>query len=321
MRALCCDGADSARLERGYPEPSPAAGEAVIRPSLAGICNTDLELANGYMGFSGVLGHEFVGIVESCGDSGLVGARVVGEINCPCGSCSLCLSGKGNHCPQRTVLGIMGRDGVFADIFTLPVGNLLVVPDKITDTQAVFTEPLAAAFEIINQVRIGPGDKVATLGDGKLGLLVGQVISLTGCDLVAVGRHPEKLEILAQRGITTALDRDMVSMRSSFDVVVDATGSAKGFALAVELARPCGTIVLKTTTANPAGLDSNRIVIDELTVIGSRCGPFDKALDALENRLVDVEPMVSEIFHFDYGVEAMKRASEGATLKVLMDFN
>jgi len=321
MRALYYDGANGVRLERDYPEPPITPGEAVIRPLLVGICNTDLELAGGYMGYSGVLGHEFVGIVESCADPALAGARVVGEINCPCGACSLCLGGKGNHCPQRSVLGIMGRDGVFADIFTLPADNLWVVPDTVTDTQAVFTEPLAAAFEITNQATIGTGQKVAILGDGKLGLLTGQVISLTGCDLVAVGRHPEKLAILARRGITTALDREMAAMRSSFDVVVDATGSAEGFALAARLVEPCGTIVLKTTTASPAGLDPNRVVIDELTIVGSRCGPFDKALDALEKRLVDVEPMVSDIFRFDCGVEAMRRASEGAVLKVLMDFD
>ncbi len=316
MKALVLDG--SLELEMEYPKPDPADGEALIKPILAGICATDLELAKGYMGFAGVLGHEFVGIVKSSQDKELVGRRVAGEINCPCGTCELCRSGNGNHCPNRSVLGILNRNGAFAEYFTLPTSNLHIVPDNVPDRAAVFTEPLAAAFQILEQISISGKTRVAVLGDGKLGLLAAQAIETSACDLVLIGRHGERLDILSGRGITTMLENETADEKDMFDVVVDATGSDSGIALAVELVKPRGTIVVKSTMASRDVFDINRLVIDEITLVGSRCGPFDVALRALEKGVIDFEPLISGVIPLENGVEAIRMAERKENIKILL---
>jgi alcohol dehydrogenase len=315
MRALHFDG------ELGYrpdaPDPAPPPGEALIRTRLAGICNTDLEIRRGYLGFTGVLGHEFVGEVARADDApALVGRRVVGEINAYCGVCPTCCRGDPTHCPNRTTLGIDRRDGTMADYFTLPLHLLYPVPPSIPDEWAVFTEPLAAACEIIEQVAIRPTDRVVVLGDGKLGLLVAQVLGLTGCDLLAVGRHPDKLAILERRGIRTNSAGDEVPPGA--DVVVEATGNAEGFAVARSLVRPRGTLVLKSTFHGGVSLDLSMVVVDEVTIVGSRCGPFPAALRLLEGRLVDVESLIQETYSLEDGLVAFDRAAASGVLKVLL---
>lgn len=295
-----------------HPMPQPAAGEALVRVSLAGVCTTDLEIFRGYMSFNGVPGHEFAGVVEAGG--GLAGQRVAGEINCACGGCDLCAAGLERHCPGRSVLGIQGRDGAFAEYLTLPIANLHPLPDAVSDEAAVFIEPLAAAFEIIEQVDIGASDSVCVLGDGRLGLLAAQVLALRTASLMVVGRHPEKLRLLQLRDIATAVE----APDRRFDFVVDCTGSAAGLDEAMALVRPLGTIVLKTTVAGERSLDFNRLVIDEVTLVGSRCGPFAPAIQALAEDRIDVAPMISRTFPLEEGIEAMEYAARPGTLKVLL---
>ena len=314
MRALFFD--NNLRYLTDYLVPEPGENEALIRVTCAGICNTDLEIVKGYMNFRGVPGHEFVGVVERCGNKALEGKRVVGEINLSCGNCPYCKSGLRNHCYNRSVLGILGKDGAFADYVTLPTGNLHLVPDSVPDEEAVFVEPLAAAFEILEQVGIGAEDRVCVLGDGKLGLLTAQVVSLTGCALVVGGRHKEKLSILERRGIETKLSSDITER--VFDCVIDCTGSSLGIESAMKLVRPKGTIVLKTTVAKRDNIDMNVIVIDEITLVGSRCGPFEPAIHALETKTVDVLPLISRTFPLSEGVEAFNFASGKGILKVLL---
>lgn len=319
MRALVYDG-ETLRLREDYPQPVPPPGEALVRVRLAGICNTDLEIVRGYMGFRGVLGHEFVGTVVECADEAegrsLLGRRVVGEINAYCGECPTCRAGNPTHCPNRTTLGIWGRDGAFAEYLTLPIRNLHPVPDGLPDEAAVFTEPLAAALEILEQVHIRPTDRVIVLGDGKLGLLVAQVIALLGCDLTVVGRHPEKLAILARRGIPTALADETDGLAA--DVVVECTGRPEGFATAKRLLRPRGTLVLKSTYHGRVEADLTSLVVDEISLVGSRCGPFPPALRLLQQGLVDVRPLISATYPLSQGEEAFARAAEPGTLKVLL---
>jgi alcohol dehydrogenase len=319
LKAIRFDG--GLRFEQKVPEPKPARGEALIRVRMAGICNTDLEIARGYMGFNGILGHEFVGIVERVNgpQQEWVGKRVVGEINCPCGACEYCLHGIKNHCPQRTVLGIAGREGAFAEYLTLPAANLWNVPDALSDEEAAFTEPLAAALEITEQVHIRPTDRVIVLGDGKLGLLVSLVLHLTQADITVVGRHEGKLKIAGDRGIGSVLLHDL-EMTKAYDVVVEATGSPGGFATALKLVKPRGRVVLKTTVAGKTEIDLAPIVIDEIQVIGSRCGPFGPALEILSKRLVDVRPLITEVFPFDRAEEAFERAKDKKAVKVMVDF-
>ena len=329
MRALVLDKGSTPALTlvSNQPSPSPKEGEALIRVTLAGICSTDLELVKGYMGFKGIPGHEFVGKVEESPDKTLKGKRVVGEININCALCALCKKGLKNHCKERTVLGILGSDGAFAEYLTLPLGNLHMVPDGVTDEEAVFTEPLAAAFEILEQLKLTPEQRVCVLGDGKLGLLVAQALGLVGCELTAVGRHEAKLAILGELGIETRLF-DELSERD-FDVVVDCTGSPSGFGMATDLARPRGTVVLKTTVAGRAdggeGMGSplqrnalNTVVINEQTVLGSRCGPFPRALAALSEKSGLVTPLIEETYPLDRGIEAFTHASKKGSLKVLL---
>jgi len=297
------------------PVPQPAHDEALVRVLRAGICNTDLELVRGYYPFSGILGHEFVGVVESAGE--WRGARVCGEINAACGACAQCRAGRNTHCDRRTVLGIVNRNGAFAEYLTLPIENLHAVPEAVPDDEAVFTEPLAAALEITEQVQVRPSDTAVVIGDGKLGLLCAQVLALTGCRVWALGRHQNKIDVLAARGIQTALVDEAPPVRA--DVVVECTGSAAGFDLARQFLRPRGTLVLKSTYAGLASVDLSRVVVDEITVIGSRCGPFAPALDLLARRLVDVRSLIHARYPLSQGLAAMERAQQPGVLKVILD--
>ena len=308
MRAIVFDG--QLKLQRDLPEPR-VRDESLVRVLRAGICNTDLEIVKGYMGFKGILGHEFVGVVEF---GEMQGARVVGEINAYCGTCPTCLRGDVTHCPHRTTLGIVNRNGALAEFLSLPARNLHRVPDAVSDAQAIFVEPLAAACEITDRIHIRPTDRVAVIGDGKLGLLCAQVLQLTGCDLLAMGRHESKLSLLRRRGIATTIDAD--SIHDQFDVVVDCTGHASGFALARKLTRPRGTLVLKSTFHGGQDTSFAPIVIDEISIVGSRCGPFAPALRLLEQKLVDVDAMVSAEYPLERGVEAFARAVAPGVIKV-----
>lgn len=294
--------------------PEPQAEEALIRVRRAGVCSTDLEIVKGYMGFEGTLGHELVGEVVGATDAGWMGARVTSEINLSCARCERCLAGLGRHCASRTVLGILGKDGCFAEYVTLPLRNLHRVPDGLSDALAVFAEPLAAAYEILEQIRIAPDDRVAILGDGKLGSLIAMVLQQTGAEVVVVGRHAHKLERLAPLGLRTALADDAID--GDFDVVVEATGSAPGFERARSLLRPRGTLVLKSTYHGKLELDAAPLVIDEITVVGSRCGPFPPALRALAEGRIDPTPLIEDSFALADGVRALEKAAERGVRKV-----
>jgi threonine dehydrogenase-like Zn-dependent dehydrogenase len=315
VRALCLSAGALELREVDAPEPGP--GEALIRVAVAGVCNTDLELAKGYMGFSGVLGHELCGVVEACNDARWVGKRVAGEINLACTHCDLCRRGLSRHCPTRTVMGIVGKDGCFADYVTLPTRNLHILPDSIADEVACFVEPVAAAFEVLEQVTPMARDRVAVLGDGKLGLLVAQVLHTTGCEVVLVGKHASKLQRAHALGLKTK-DAGELSAKS-FDIVVEATGSPAGLGQAIALTRPCGTLVLKSTYHGSVSLDAAPLVIDEISLIGSRCGPFSVAIAALAARSIDVATLVDAVLPLPAGVSAMQRAAEPGVLKVLLD--
>jgi threonine dehydrogenase-like Zn-dependent dehydrogenase len=294
-------------------------GEALVRVTTAGVCNTDLEIVRGYADFRGTLGHEFVGVVEDSPDRSQIGRRVVGEINAGCGECELCDAGDARHCPNRTVLGIVGRDGAFAEYLTLPPRNLLAVPEAVSDRQAVFTEPLAAACEILDQVKIAPEHRVAVLGDGKLGQLIARVLATTGCELVLIGKHADKLRLASDEGLKTVeLNRLEVDPARRFDFVVEASGAESGLNLALDLVRPRGTVILKSTFHGPARLDTSRIVVDEISVVGSRCGRFSRALELLERGAVNPEPLVAAEYSLADGLAAMQHAASAGTLKVLL---
>jgi len=320
MKALYFDGELSLR---DLPVPQPRPGEALIRMSHAGICNTDLEIIQGYMGFRGVLGHEFVGQVEACDDSSWIGKRVVGEINLPCGQCEFCRSGMGNHCPTRTVLGIHNKDGAFAEYLTLPLKNLHPVPDSVSDLDAVFTEPLAAALEILEQVPVKKFKQCVVLGDGKLGQLIARVLKPHCPGLTVVGKHEPKLALLRQAGIATQsleeISGRLPTPADKPDLVIEATGSPAGLGLALQLIRPRGTIVLKSTFHGQAPLNLTPVVVDEVTLIGSRCGPFAKALDLLASGRLDLKPLISRVMPLEQGPQAMKQAGERETLKIILE--
>lgn len=292
--------------------------EALVRILLSGICNTDLEIARGYAGFQGTIGHEFVGIVEESPDGTLVGQRVVGEINAGCGRCPLCQAGDPRHCANRTVLGIVGRDGAHAEYLRLPLVNLLPIPYSIADEHAVFAEPLAAACGIMERVSITRDARVAVIGDGKLGLLCAQALALSGAPLLLIGKHPEKLRIAERRGIETATAKKAEKRIREFDVVVEASGAATGFALALDLLRPRGTLVLKSTFQGANKIDAARIVVDEISVVGSRCGRFVPALDLLEKGAIDVDSLISQEYPLADGVLALERSRGKGVLKVLL---
>ncbi len=314
--------------------------EALIRVTLAGICNTDLEIVRGYAGFNGTLGHEFVGVVEASPVKTQIGRRVVGEINIGCGQCDVCQTSDARHCPNRIALGIHNRDGAFAEFLTLPPQNLFAVPENVSDRQAVFTEPLAAACEILDQVTISTFHKVAVIGDGKLGQLIARVLATTGCELILIGKHADKLELAAKAGIktlriSTRSGSDLVTSDATvtettrslplpvphrhFDFVIEASGSASGLQTALDLVKPRGAIILKSTFHGGAvPVDTTRIVVDEISVIGSRCGRFENALKLLEAGKVDVESLIANVYTLQDSVTAMAEAARPGKLKVLL---
>jgi threonine dehydrogenase-like Zn-dependent dehydrogenase len=316
MHSLVFNKDGGLTFQTDYPIPSYALDEALVRITLAGICNTDLEILKGYMGFEGIPGHEFVGTVEKCRDNDLMGRRVAGEINIGCNNCSYCSRQMQNHCPDRSVAGILKKDGVFGEYVVFPIKNLHLIPDEVSDKEAVFVEPLAAAFEIINQVSISPDDRVCVLGDGKMGLLVGQVMSLTGCSLIVSGKHANKLSILDNKGIKTCFCSDLDE--KDFDVVIDCTGSSEGIGAALEITRPGGKIIVKTTTSKEREMSLNHIVINELSIVGSRCGPFPVAIKALQEKRIDVLPLISKIYPLREGVKAFDYAAGGDVIKVIL---
>lgn len=317
MKALRFTGEQLTLAEIPAPDkPS----EALVRVTRSGICNTDLEIVRGYAGFQGTIGHEFVGVVDAAVDAQhLIGKRVVGEINAGCGKCDLCLAGDPRHCPTRTVLGIVGRDGAHAEFLTLPSQNLIEVPDNVPDEQAVFVEPLAAAYGITEQVNIGRETKVAVIGDGKLGLLCAMTMALNTQHVTQIGKHKNKLDIAERRNVAGILvDEVSPSMNHSFDVVIEASGSESGFATAVDIVKPRGKIVLKSTFHGTPTWQASRVVVDEITIIGSRCGRFAPALHLLANGSIDVSDLIDDEFRLSDGVAAMSRAAEKGTLKILL---
>jgi len=315
MRGLVFDNGLS--LQPRLPEPAESLGDSLIRVRQAGVCSTDLEITRGYMSYKGVLGHEFVGEVTDSPDRNLVGKRVVGEINVVCGRCDLCLSGLSNHCRNRSVLGILNHDGAFADFVRLPAANLHVLPDTVDDDQAVFVEPLAAAYQVVKQVKLDANKWVTVLGDGRLGLLVAQALRETGAPVRVIGKHPDKLALCEKWSIRSRPLADIIP-RHDQDVVVDCTGSADGLDMAMQMVRPRGTIVLKSTVAQGKPLNLAPLVIDEVQVIGSRCGPFREAIRALAERRIDVASLIHRRMKLDQGVAAMELAGRPGVLKVLL---
>jgi len=322
MLALVYD--ESLKLEKNYPNPTISDDEVLIKTLLVGICNTDYEITKGYMGYKGVLGHEFVGIVEKTGknvDSSLVGKRVVGGINLACNNCNWCHRGLQRHCPNRSTLGIYKKDGCFSEYFTLPCNNILVVPDNVDDKTAVLVEPLAAAYEIIEQIHFKPDFKVAVVGDGKLGLCISAVFNAMNIDFLHIGKHTDKLKISENYGAKIKLLNEIKENDlKSFDVVIEATGSTGGFETSANLVKPRGTLVLKSTIVAKEGLNLAGIVVDEITVVGSRCGQFEPVLRLMEKGRINVKPLISKIFKVNDFEAAFEENSKKETIKVLVEF-
>ncbi len=317
MKALWLEN-QQLRLREDVDLPARS-GEALVKVRLAGVCGTDLEMVKGYYPFTGILGHEFVGeIVQSSQavDTGLVGKRVVGEINAVCGQCEQCRGGRPTHCENRTVLGILNRNGVFAEYVNLPLENLHLVPDSVSDEAAVFVEPLAAALEIQQQVQIKPTDRILLVGAGRLGQLIAQTLALTGADLGVVARHAHQQALLRQRGIRVVQEDEVQAWR--YDVVVEATGSTAGFDLARKAIRPRGTFVLKSTYKGSLTLHLSPVVVDEITIVGSRCGPFAPALRLLEKKEVDPTVLIAAEFRLEQGLQAFSEAEKRGVLKVVI---
>jgi threonine dehydrogenase-like Zn-dependent dehydrogenase len=320
MQAAVWDG-QQLRVMHAYPAPVPQPGEALIRVTLAGICGTDLEILRGYADFRGVLGHEFVGVVEDCADTEWIGKRVVGEINVGCGSCYRCSMGWRKHCAQRKVLGIRGKDGAFAEHLTLPVKNLHLVPDNVSDEEAVFTELLAAAFDILERIEIKPRDHIYVLGAGRLGFLVAQVLSMTGCKRTTlISRDMDRLKRMKRERIPLPVNMDFVWRVGGFQppIVVDCTGSAEGFAQALSLVRPQGTVVVKSTFHGDLPTLTSQVVVDEIKIVGSRCGPFPPALNALNEGKVQVTWMIEATYPLTDIQQAVEHAGRRGALKVLV---
>ncbi|HIU85617.1 TPA: alcohol dehydrogenase catalytic domain-containing protein [Candidatus Spyradomonas excrementavium] len=317
MRAVVFD--NGLKLDKNYAKPSPQKGEALIKVNTIGICNTDYEITKGYMGYKGVLGHEFTGVVEeiNADDKSLLNKRVVGEINCGCGECEWCNQGLERHCPNRSTLGIWQREGCFAEYVCLPVKNLLEIPENVSDEEAVFTEPLAAALEILEQIHIPPYKKIAVLGDGKLGLMIALALNAAGLDLILIGKHENKLEIAKKQGVKTKLLSD-VEIKKEFDFVVEATGSISGFETSLALTKPRGTLILKSTIAASKEFNFAPVVVDEITIVGSRCGQFAPALRMLESGRIDVKPLISDIFELNESIAAFERNKEKSSIKVIV---
>ncbi len=314
MNAIRFDGT---KLDLLTDYPKPKSGESVVKVKLAGICGTDLEILQGYMSYKGILGHEFVGVVEDSENKDLIGKRVVGEINAGCKTCTSCINGLERHCPNRTVLGILNRDGAFAQYLSLPEKNLHVVPDSIKDEQAVFVEPLAAAFEIIEQIHIEPNWEIAIVGDGRLAQLVVRVLKISCPNITCFGRHEKKLELLKKLGIKTKIGIDSNDGKK-YDLVIEATGSDSGFSDTMKLIRPRGTVILKSTIASQNKLDLTPAVVNEVTVIGSRCGIFRPAINALESGSVSVEELVDSIYPLEKFQQAFEHAKKPGAMKILL---
>ena len=314
MQALVFDG-DVKLVD--LPVPAPQAGEALLRVRVAGICGTDLHISQGYADFRGVLGHEFVADVVAAPEPQWLGRRVVGEINLPCGTCARCQAGQPRHCAARRVLGIRGKDGCLAAFATLPLANLQVVPDTVPDAFAVFTEPLAAALEILEQVHICPSSRVLIIGDGRLGLLIALVLRLLGCDLHLVGRHPRNLDFIAARGVMVHPADGFA--QDGFEVVIEATGNPAGWQTALQAVRPRGTIVLKSTYPGRGEANPTALVLPEVTVVGSRCGPFAPALRLLARRLINPKKLISRVYPLAQAPEALAYAGQRGVLKVLVE--
>ena len=315
MKALCFDGQLALSEVR---TPQPTRGSALIRVILAGICGTDRQILEGYSGFRGIPGHEFVGEVVDCESREWAGKRVVGEINLTCGSCGWCRRGLGRHCSYRTVMGIIQHPGAFAEFVTLPVRNLHEVPASIPDEVAVFTEPLAAAAEILEQLPVPRGTPVAVLGAGRLGLLVAQVLRHAGAEVTVIGRSPGKLALARSLGLSTKRTDDAGLLAKSLPLVVEATGSPEGLEAALRLVQPRGTVVLKSTFHEPAQFDTAKVVVDEITLLGSRCGNFQTALGLLKEGAIQVQPLISKVFPLDQGVEAFASLEDHNCVKVLL---
>lgn len=321
MKAVVFD--KEVKFVSNYPKPVPQKGEALIRITLAGICNTDYEISKGYMGYTGILGHEAVGTVEEVNDEdkSLLGKRVVSEISYGCKdpNCPYCAEKLYRHCPNRHTLGILNKDGCFAEYMTMPLEVLFEVPDNVTDEQAVFVEPLAAACEITEQLHIKPFEKVVVLGDGKLGLITALTLHAQNIDVTLVGKHNNKLDIAKAQGIKTCLLQDF-KIEKKYDVTVEATGSVSGFETALALTKPRGVLVLKSTVAASKEFNLAPIVIDEITVLGSRCGQFGPALRLLKNNRIDFSPLISAVYNADDAVAAFEKNKERDVLKVLLKF-
>ncbi len=315
MKAVVFD--NGLKLDNDYPMPQPKDGEALIKVNTIGICNTDYEITKGYMGYKGILGHEFTGVVEKASDKSLIGKRVVGEINCGCGNCEWCAQGLERHCFNRSTLGIWKREGCFAEYVALPEKNLLVIPDNVTDNEAVFVEPLAAALEILEQIHIPPYKKVIVLGDGKLGIITALALNACDLDVTLVGKHEEKLSLAKAQGVKTKLLNDL-KIEKKYDFVVEATGSITGFETSLALTKPRGVLVLKSTIAASKEINLAPVVIDEITILGSRCGQFAPAMRMLESKRIDVNPLISDIFPIDKSIEAFERNKEKSSVKVLV---
>ena len=315
MQALVL-GQDGPRLA-DVPRPLPTAGEALLRITCAGICSTDLELIRGYAGFSGVLGHEFTAVVEAAADDvSWVGRRVVGTINLGCRRCGECLAFGPEHCPSRTVLGIIGKDGIFAEYATLPIANLLAIPDGLSDERAVFTEPLAAALRLFDQLPLPPSGRVAVVGPGRLGSLIAQVLALSGARPTVFGRRAESLALASRWGLETGLLAAAPS--DDFDLVVEATGNDGGLAESLRLVRPKGTLVLKSTFHGKAKVDLTKLVVGEVRLVGSRCGPFAPALRLLERGAIDVASLVEGEYPLARALEALEHAGRPGVRKILL---
>lgn len=322
MKAVVFD--DGLKLDNNYAKPVPQKGEALIKVSMAGICNTDYEITKGYMGYVGVLGHEFVGVVEDVNgeDKSLVGKRIVAEISYGCHKpdCEWCNQGLVRHCPDRHTIGIWRKDGCFAEYITLPTEILFEVPDNVSDEQVVFVEPLAAACEILEQLHIQPVQKVIVQGDGKLGLTTALALNAFNYDVTLVGKHQNKLDIANAQGVKTVLLKDL-EVKPEWDIVVEATGSISGFENAMALTKPRGVLVLKSTVAGSKEINLAPVVINEITVLGSRCGQFKPALRLLENNKIDFKPLISGIYNVNDAIEAFEKNKEKDSLKVLLKFD
>ncbi len=320
MRALVYND-NKLELKKNYIKPFPKDNEALIKVKIAGICNTDYEITKGYMGFNGILGHEFVGVVEQINgeDKSLLNKRVVGEINLGCNNCEYCAKGLQRHCPNRQTFGIFNKDGCFADYVTLPLSNLLEVPSCISDETAVFVEPLAAALEIVEQLHIKPFDKICVLGDGKLGLITALALNALSLDVMLVGKHQNKLNIAKNQGVKTKLLDELNQKDSkSYDIVIEATGRISGFETSVNLVKPRGVLVLKSTIATGKELNLAPIVIDEITILGSRCGQFAPALRLMEKNIIDFTKLISARLSFDDAILGFEKNKEKDTIKILL---